>query len=122
MEHKSDIQASDTRAAELATIVHEGREFASGGFFVDMERGRMVAYVSQDAEPPAGFPYEPRQLWLTTWNGEKIVRLARTGSARGFYGAKLECFETRVPWCGYYWHGRGLGIGMMLRLSRGRKA
>lgn len=117
----SIIKAGDAQAAELGVFTHEGREYSAGGFSCDMERGRMLAYVSQDAKPPEGFPYEPCQLWLTTWDGQKLARLARTGSARGFYGTKLECYETRVPFAGYYWHGRGLGVGCCIKLRRGRK-
>lgn len=118
----SIIKIHDTQAAEVGVFSHEGREYAAGGFHCDMERGRMLGYVSQDAAPPEGFPYEPCSLWLTTWDGQKLVRLARTGSARGFCRTKLECYYTRVPFAGYYWYGRGLGVGMCLSLRRGRKA
>ena len=120
-ESRSELTTSDTRVEELAVIVHEGREFSAGGFSVDLEAGRMIAYVTEDKTHPEGFPYEKPLVWLTTWAGERSVTLARTGKSRGFYGATLEHFYTRRPVAGFYWYGKGLGSGMMLRLRKGRK-
>jgi hypothetical protein len=110
----SDIKTGDTRANELGVITFEGREFAASGFSVDVERGRMVAYVSRN---------EHGQYWLTTWTGERLARLHRSGSSRtGFYGTRLESFKTVEPIAGFHWYGRGLGEGCVLKLRRGRKA
>lgn len=122
MKSTSILKTDDTHAEELGIVEMDGREFTAGGFWIDVEKGRMLAYVTQDAEPPAGFPYLSPELWLTTWGGEKLVRLARVGRARGFNRTKLECFTTKAPIAGYHWYGRGLGVGMSLRLKRASKA
>lgn len=113
MDHHSDIKTDDTRAEELAVVVHEGQEFACGGFAIDVETGRMIAYVSLN---------EQGQYWLTTWQGERLARLHCSGVSRGFWSTRLEHFRTIEPIAGFYWYGKGLGVGMMLRLRKGRKA
>lgn len=114
MDTKINIAANDTRVAEVAVVSFEGVEHAAYGFTLDLEAGRMIAY-------PSG--RWPGDLWLTAWGGERICRLKRTGRSRaGFHGTALESFVTLEPVAGYYWHGRGLGVGMLLKLRRGRKA
>lgn len=67
-------------------------------------------------------PFATGSVWrLTTWSGEAIVDLVRTGSTRGFYGTELDCYRTAAPVLGYYWHGRGLGAGMVIKLHRGKR-
>ena len=114
MERCREYRPNEPRfIVERATIVFEGREFVAGGFSVDLESGRMVAYVTRN---------EYGQYWLTTWNGERLARLHKSGESRtGFHGTMLESFKTVEPIAGYHWYGRGLGAGMMLRLRRGRK-
>lgn len=116
---RSEITTDDTRAAEAATFVHEGREFTAGGFSIDVEAGRMIGYVGTD--PESGRPI------LITWHGKKLADLAVTGRASGFRDmtgrrTKLVCYYTRQPIAGFYWYGRGLGSGMSLKLKRGQKA
>ena len=131
MDSRSDIKTDDTRAEEVGIIVHEGREFVSGGFSVDLENGRMVAYVKATLE---GYI-------LQTWGGETLARLKRTDrhpptcgdSCRCFAGPRgfanltgrptaLYSFRTLDPIAGFHWYGRGLGAGRVLNLRRGRKA
>jgi len=128
MDSASDIKTDDTRAEEIGIIVHEGREFASGGFSIDLEHGRMVAYVKATLE---GYI-------LQTWEGQTLARLKRTDNhprmlqgyyghrlsrgPMGFNGTRLESFRTLDPIAGYHWYGRGLGAGCALKLRRGRKA
>ena len=119
MDSSGDIKTDDTRAEELGIIVHEGREFASGGFSIDLERGRMVAYVTAI---PVSKDGKSTQSFLTTWKGERIARLIWTGYARGFRRTRLECYSTAEPIAGFHWYGRGLGAGCALKLRRGRKA
>lgn len=119
MDSKSDITTDDTRAAEVATVTFQGREFSAGGFYVDVERGRMIAYVS-------GTLGGGRET-LTTWEGTRIAGLRVTGRGQGFGGywgrpAELIAYQTTEPVAGFYWYGRGLGAGMVLKLRRGRKA
>ena len=136
MDSRVDVMVDDTRAVEVGTIIHEGREFAAQGFSIDVERGRMVGYVNEDRDPPHGFPYEAPLLRLTTWEGDTVALLYRTdghyrnvpfGRAKhagpiGWHGTRLFSYQTRTPVAGYYWYGRGLGVGMALKLRRGRKA
>ncbi|KKM64984.1 hypothetical protein LCGC14_1495940 [marine sediment metagenome] len=112
MESKVETTIDDTRASESATVTFQGRDYTAGGFQVDLVSGRMVAYVTRKGD----------QLILTTWAGQRIAGLYETGKTRGFYGAELVCYQTRHPVAGFYWHGRGLGEGMMLRLKKGRRA
>lgn len=132
---ESDIKTDDTRAAELGVFKHEGREYAALGFTVDVERGRMVAYVTERDGPASRY-------FLTTWEGAFLARLVRTdrhqsptgasfygatlnrrrGGPVGFHDTKLESYRTLDPIAGYHWYGRGLGSGMILKLRRGRKA
>ncbi len=119
MDSKSDIKVDDSKAAEVGIIVHNGREFAAMGFTVDVESKRMVAYVSEKAVSADG---KSTQSFLTTWEGQELCRLIWTGYARGFYRTRLNCYYTAKPIAGYYWFGRGLGKGMILKLRRGRKA
>ena len=113
MDSKSDITTDDTLAIESATITLNGHSFTNGGFSIDLERGKMIAYVEAN---------EFGQYWLTTWHGQRLARLHKSGECWGFNGTKLECFKTSEPISGYHWYGKGLGAGMMLRLNRGRKA
>ena len=134
MNHRSDYTTDDTRASEIGVLSHNGHEYAAGGFSIDLEAGRMIAYVS---EAPHSASRVDRYL-LTTREGVVVARMARTDShtrefcrygqccrgksPRGFGGVALQCFRTLEPIAGYYWYGKGLGAGMMLRLKRGRKA
>ena len=134
MENRSEFVTDDTRAAEVATVVFQGHEFAAGGFTVDVERGRMIAYVHEDKDwkPGLGHRYS-----LHTWGGLRIAGLRRTDRGRWYtttsgqrvndgsiwaFGAWLMAFETTEPIAGHYWYGRGLGPSMILKLRRGRKA
>ena len=143
MDSSGDIKTDDTRAEEIGIIVHEGREFASGGFSIDLEHGRMVAYVVEH-KPPMDGPREPSgfvRYTLTTWGGQTLAQLERTdrhsalcryscfcfAGPRGFRNmtgrsTALYSFRTREPIAGYHWYGRGLGAGCALKLRRGRKA
>ena len=123
---KSDFVIGDTLAFERGTFTHEGRDFTSGGFLVDLEHGRMFGYVKRtqtSEEQRKAFPYmEDSELWLTSWEGTPVFRIYRTdtGGLRGF-GGRLYSYATLAPYLGYYWYGRGQGEGMCLRMKRGRK-
>ena len=140
MDSASDIKTDDTRAEELALFTHEGHEFASGGFMIDVERGRMIAYVVEH-KPPMDGPRGRSGFVLTTWGGQTLAQLERTdrhsalcrhscfcfAGPRGFRNetgrsTTLYSFRTLDPIAGYHWYGRGLGTGFALRLRRGRKA
>ena len=133
MDSYSEIKTDDTRAAEVGVVTFEGRDFAAGGFSIDVEAGRMIGYVTQgerkDNTCAIGYT-------LTTWDGQPLARLVRTdrhspackaycrcrgGGPTGF-GTPLQSFRTLDPIAGFYWYGRGLGAGMILKLRRGRKA
>lgn len=100
---------------EVGTITHEGRTFKAGGSCIDMERGRIFAYVKQVGfhKNPALASYE-----LTSWGGDPIMPLQLTGTATGFHGSKLYCFSGTLN--GRKWSGRGQGAGMYLTMRAGR--
>lgn len=112
MQSRSDLTIGDGAAQEHATVTHEGRDFTAGGFAIDLDAGRMVGYVG----------LEGNRLVLQTWGGETLSPLWLTGRAAGFHGTSLYCYHTVKPVAGFYWHGRGLGAGMILKLRRGRRA
>jgi hypothetical protein len=140
MDSASDIKTDDTHAAEVGIVTFEGREFASGGFSIDLERGRMLAYVGK------GEPFQHRSGHVTsynlqTWGGEHLAPIVRTDShlpacgdscrclrgPRGFCNitgrpTALYSFLTLEPIAGFHWYGRGLGAGMCIKMRRGRKA
>lgn len=108
---KTDATIGDAGAQEQATVVHEGKEFAAGGFYLNAATGRMVGYVATLGGA----------LWLTTWGGLKIAPLRCTGKSRGFHGAQLHHYQTSEPYLGHHWHGKGQGEGMIIRMRRGRE-
>ena len=133
MESKSTIVTDDTQAAEVGVVTFEGRDFAAGGFSIDVEAGRMVGYVTERKGQYLDGPVA--RFILTTWDGQFLARLERTdrhlpacrsycrcrgGGPIGF-GTPLQAFRTLDPIAGFYWYGRG-GAGMVLKLRRGRKA
>jgi hypothetical protein len=135
MEHTSIIQTDDTRASELGIVTFQGKEFAAGGFMLDLDRGRMIGYVTK-GEPYQHASGTVTSYALTTWEGLFLSRLTRTdrhlpaclsycrcrgGGPTGF-GTPLQSFRTLDPIAGFHWYGRGLGAGMSLKLRRGRKA
>ena len=83
------------------------------GFAVDLESGRMIAYVKTN---------ELGLHSLTTWEGSHLAWLRVTGRSRGFYGVKLVHFRTVEPVAGFHWYGKGQGSNMMLRLKKGKAA
>ncbi len=110
------MRTRDSRPLEesnFQSALKQIRAVDPDGFACDVDRGFLVGYVKKT---------EVGRFVLTTWHGETLVGLERTGYARGFNRTTLECFRTVGTFAGYYWHGRGLGEGMMLRLRRGRKA
>ncbi len=120
MGYKSELIACDTHAEELATVIHDGRAFTAGGFSIDVERGRMVAYVTERKGSYLDGPVA--RFILTTWSGDTLAELRQTGESWGFFRTRLTSFQTLQPIAGYYWYGRGLGAGMVLKLHRGRKS
>jgi len=121
MEHRSDYVVADGAAVESATFVHEGGEYTSGGFAVDLDAGRMIAYPDGEARGEC--------IQLKTWGGQTVAHVRMTGSylQRGFGGLRFRmfCYSTCGDgdgFAGRHWFGRGLGKGMMLRLRAGREA
>jgi hypothetical protein len=88
--------------AELASFELDGLTCTSGGALVSAEL--VVGYVKGET--------------LTTWTGEPIMKIRRTGGARGFRGTRLVSYAGEFA--GRRWHGRGLGECMILRMRPGR--
>jgi len=111
VKYETDVVLDDTASGEVGTITINGVSHAAWGFHLDAAAGRMTAY-----------PFLVNgELWLTAWGGERIVRLTQTGVSYGLCRTKLYHYRTAVPYLGHYWYGKGLGVGMLLRLKRGRK-
>lgn len=85
--------------------------------------GRLELIITRHAARQGGLvpvlyvTQEPDGLWLTTWPGNRVARLYVTGKARGF-NCELTCYSATIEGRNYY--GRGLGVGMYLRLHAGR--
>lgn len=97
---------------EIGTVEVEGRKFVAMGSMIDLENGVIVGYPGYQSPGPT-------PIALRTWNGAWICDLETTGAARGLNAAKLVCYSAVVD--GHKWHGRGLGIGMVLTLRRGAR-
>lgn len=105
MNFRSERITMDNGAVtEIATIVHEGREYTAEGSYVDEAGGLIFGYVSQDGES------------LTTWRGERICQLRKVSEFKAF-GHKVVAYRAKIN--GRKWYGRGTGPNMLLRLRRG---
>lgn len=86
--------------------------------------GRLEVIITRHAARQGGLvpvlyvTQSPDGLWLTTWPGNRIARLSVNGTTRGFHGVKLTCYSATIEGRNYY--GRGLGVGMYLRLHAGK--
>ncbi len=108
---KADAIIGDEGMQESGSITHEGRTFTAGG-----------AMVSESLI--IGYPHAPGEgyLVLRTWEGAPIFPIYRTGTSTGFYGSTIEHFASVGPYLGRFWHGKGSGLGMFLRMRPGRAA
>mgnify|MGYP001565912989 CR=1 FL=1 len=57
MTFDADIKADDTKAAEVAILHANGREFVATGFAIDVEAGRMIVYPKHRATIGTGVSY-----------------------------------------------------------------
>lgn len=97
---KTSIETAPNGATvETATVIHEGREFTSGGAIVDKANGLIVGYVSSDGAR------------LTTFEGETIapIKLVRRWHQRGFYGVRVDVYAYSATVDGKRYTGRNAG-------------
>ena len=85
------------------TITHEGRTYESGGAFVS--DAHLVAYPAADGV-------------LTDWHGNPIGTWRTVSSWRvnSWQGERMYAMRATVD--GATYHGRGFGVGMVLRARR----
>jgi hypothetical protein len=116
MDYRSEHVTADCGAKlELATVIHEGREFTALGAIIDEKQGFIFGYVSRD------------ETELRTWDGQAICPLRRVSSweSRVMSRTGLVTFTKMFAYAcrfnGRHYTGRGQGSGMCLRLrSRGK--
>lgn len=100
------MEGPNGAVAEAVTLEHEGRKFTALGAVIDHANGVLVGYVSADGKS------------LTKSGGEHICGLTRTGTylikSRHGCRTRIFCYGARVD--GLYYHGRGEGEGMLLRM------
>ena len=111
MNFKSQTQgtvAPGAAFAELATVVHEGREFIAGGAFVTDDR--LIAYLNG-----------PEGNWIVqTWNGVRIGTACATTSwpmPRSWVGSRMYQVSIRLD-DGRRYQGRSFGSNMSVRAKR----
>lgn len=117
MDCRSEHVTADCGAKlELATIIHEGREFTNLGSIIDEKNGFIFGYVSRD------------EAELHTWDGQVICSLRRVSSwesrvmsSRGLV-TYTKMFAYACHFNGRRYTGRGQGSGMCLRLRSRSKA
>ena len=109
---KADAIIGDEGMQESGSITHEGRTFTAGGAMVSES---LICGYPCVAKARGGY------LILSTWEGAPIFPIYRTGTSHGFYGSTIEHYASVRPYLGRYWHGKGSGLGMFLRMRPGRK-
>lgn len=116
------VTAGNGAAVEVATIVHEGRDFTALGAVMDLERGIVSAYVSEAKYPKPG---ESRYN-LTGWaeDSEAIAPLTLRGSWKqgGFGGARNTIYAWSCVIDGRVYSGRNSGPCMLIHMRGGRRA
>jgi len=105
------VEATNGATLELATIIHEGKEFTARGSIIDKAGGYLVGYVSCDG------------LEFHTWSGEKICRLQHVSSWRVQSPFTDRMHAYRAVLDGKRYYGRGCGPTMVLRMraSKGKR-
>lgn len=94
---------------EVGTVTHQGRKYAAGGSYIDVERGLVLGYV------------QGRRL--TTWDGKTVIGELRPQNTwrtpRGVLSPSMTSYHAIINGQTYY--GRGGGEGMALMLRRRKK-
>jgi hypothetical protein len=116
--------ATNGATAEVATVVHEGREFTALGACVDLENGIISAYVGASlAQDDNGVKYLPGHLFrLSSFAGEAIGTVRMTTKSRRIHTAHgFHHFEYyTMQFQGYSWHGKKTDAWQLIRLRRGK--
>jgi len=100
---------ADGARHELGIVEVNGHEFAACGSTIDASAGVLVGYVHVGADGVAT---------LTTWDGQHICPLYKSGESRGWCRSRITCW--RATFAGKRWHGRNAGASMLLRMRTGR--
>lgn len=108
MDFKSEHVTNDNGAKlELATVIHEGREYTHFGSIVDENRGLIIGYPSKDEKS------------LLTWDGQVICPLRRISSWKSRIPSSYFFVDMTAYSCEYgkrKYSGRGQGAETILRL------
>lgn len=92
---------------ELATVVHEGKEFTNLGSIVDKENGYVVGYCSSDMKE------------VGTWDGKRLGTLrivSKWPTPTSWQSSHRYAVEATID--GEKYSGRTCGGSMIVRLRR----
>lgn len=107
------------QSVEIATVVHQGREFTAHGSCIDLEKGHILGYVREGHGHLRG-----KYFTLGTFDGEYIAVLNKTGEGSGFpdrSGRHSRITHFSMEYAGFRWHGKcGLDWNQLVHLRRGK--
>lgn len=108
--HSEIVAAPRGVLVEIATMVHEGREFANLGAVVDHKNGFACAY-------PDGKGH------VTTWNGvvlgtARIVRRWKQFVPGAHWRVEMFAWSCRIEGKGYYGRNGGPCMALKLRANK----
>ena len=117
LESRSEWQSDGPVKSEVGIIVHEGREFASGGAFVSPSHA--VGYP--DFPRFADRVQESRTGRMKAWDGTDLgsCRIVASWPVRSWVGSRMYQIEATID--GRTYTGRGFGSGMLWR-GKAKKA
>lgn len=103
-------ETGGTASVEIATIIHEGREFTALGSVIDHERGRVAAY-----RRTGGI--------LTNWGSKEIgtYHVVSTWRRYSRYGVSTKMESIKALIDGLVYYGRGSCDWELIQLKKGKK-
>lgn len=106
MDSRVEVASTETGAkVEIATVLHDGKEFTAMGSVVDHKAGRVTGY--------------PKGNVLQTWDGKPIGTCTVTSTWRlRVFAGPLTMRQYHATVDGIHYTGRGQGDGMCLNLRR----
>lgn len=96
--------------AEVATITHNGRDFTSGGAYIDPDRAIGYPKFESDHIGASGV--------MQSWNGDTLGTASITSSWRINSHWAPRMFQIECVIDGRTYTGRGMGSGMIWRGKR----
>jgi hypothetical protein len=106
VEHQKAANGADV---EVATLIHDGREFTNLGAVIDEAQGYIACYITRR---------EDGRYDLTNFEGKVIapVKLVSSYKRWVFGHSRVEMFSWRATYNGKTYSGRNAGPGMLVRL------